>query len=484
MKKIFVLHLFFLLIGSSLLAKAPSVLWTKYFGGSGSDRTYNVLETPDGGFISCGHGNSFGKGWNIYLIKMNANGDTLWTKIIGDTVKAEYIYSLEPTADGGYIACGDKMMSDYSSNAYLIKFDSDFNIQWEQNYGQPKIGESGNWAVQTPEGGYILVARVQSDYAILVVKTDSLGNQLKSKTYDWELQEEAASVCIAHDGNYILGGITNSFLTKIDETFILKIDRNLDSLWMYLYGDHGDLEERFRHISRTSDNGFLMVGARAQVPGHVNSHDVYIVKTNSDGIAEWEKIYGGDGHQVGFYGAELSGGDFIVSGTGAPRGGSFDAYVLRLTKTGDTLWTAYYGTTAFDELLCIRPLKNGGYILAGHTPFYSTDEDFYFIRLADDVNPVEEKNSSPQYENKSFIEIYPNPLNTAATFKLVLKEAVATELNIHDILGNQIASLVNKRLDAGTYYFNFNSENLPGGIYLYILKTNNEIFMRQMLLIK
>lgn len=484
MKKIFILVLLILLTDSCLWAKAPSILWTKYFGGSGDDRTYNILETSDGGFISLGHGNSFGKGWNIYLVKMDSNGDTLWTKIIGDTVLAEHIYSLERTSDGGYIACGDKMMSDYSSNAYLIKFDSDFNIEWEQNYGQPKIGESGNWAVQTPDKGYILVARVQSNYSIMVVKTDSLGNQIKSKIYNWELQEEAASVCVAHDGNYILGGITNSFLTKIDETFIMKIDKNLDSLWMYLYGDHADLEERFRHISRTSDNGFLMVGARAQVPGHVNSHDVYIVKTNSDGIAEWEKIYGGNGHQVGFYGDELSGGGYIVCGTGAAKGSSFDAYVLRLTNTGDTLWSGYYGTTAFDELLCIRPLKMGGYILAGHTPFYSSDEDFYFIRLTDDVNPVEDDNDKNSDEKKAFVENYPNPFTSLTTIKLVLKESSETEIKVFDICGLLVDVLVQSSLDEGIYYFKFNSENLPGGVYYYVLKINNIIETHQMLLIK
>ena len=106
MKDSFLLLSIFLITSTSILADKPDTLWTKWYGGESYDYTYNICETQDGGFISCGISFSFGSGINVYIVRMDSKGDTLWTDVHGSPDSTEYVYSMEETEDGGYILCG------------------------------------------------------------------------------------------------------------------------------------------------------------------------------------------------------------------------------------------------------------------------------------------------------------------------------------------------------------------------------------------
>lgn len=116
--------------GEVILVKADSLgdtLWTKIFGGDSSDYGYSVQQTQDGGFIIAGSTWSFGAGkGDVYLIKTNSLGDTLWTKTFGGT-EYEAGSSMQQTTDGGYIVAGYTNSFGAGTptffNAYLIKTD-------------------------------------------------------------------------------------------------------------------------------------------------------------------------------------------------------------------------------------------------------------------------------------------------------------------------------------------------------------------------
>ena len=91
MKKI----LFILLLTIPFIGFGQS--WEKTFGGSGDDEGYSLQQTTDGGYIVCGRTKSFGNGYSdIYLIKTNGYGDSLWTKVLGGVV-SERGYSVQQT---------------------------------------------------------------------------------------------------------------------------------------------------------------------------------------------------------------------------------------------------------------------------------------------------------------------------------------------------------------------------------------------------
>jgi hypothetical protein len=492
MKNFLLITFICMLIGSAISAKAPTVLWTKYYGGVESERTYNISETSDGGFISCGQSNSFSKIFNSWLIRMDANGDTLWTRLIGDTALPEQVKSMEETRDGGYIVCGGRMATDYKLHPFLMKLNSDGDLEWRKIISFSKITETGIWAYQTQDNGYIVAARIQSSVdgglGLGIFKTDDKGNVTDSAIFNWEYYDLIESISMTHDGGYVIAGTTNSFAssTEYDDMFLMKINGNLDSLWLKLYATNDSLSERLGYVTRTSDDGFILVGAQGQYPGALNAHDVLIVKTDKDGKEVWKKLYGGSMHEVGFYAVELPNNDFIICGTGTSKkvSGGFDAYVLHINSAGDTIWTKFYGTPGIDELLCIKPVKAGGYILAGTTYYYSANpnkQDIYFIRLAEDITDVENHFDVMNFQLK---QNFPNPFKQSTLINYFLLVPDRVIIDIYNSLGSKITTLVDEYQETGSHSAIFEADNLYQGLYYYTIQIGERIESSKMLLIK
>jgi hypothetical protein len=157
-------------------------LWTKVYGGSNYDEGYSVQQTDDGGYIITGYAGSFGEGdRDVYLVKTDSLGNTLWTRTYGGTYN-EAGNSVEQTTDGGYIIAGWTYSfsagTPDSGNVYLIKTNSSGNTLWTRTFGG--TGEDqGRSVQQTVDGGYIIAGYTYSFGAggadVYLIKTDSLG---------------------------------------------------------------------------------------------------------------------------------------------------------------------------------------------------------------------------------------------------------------------------------------------------------------------
>lgn len=132
-------------------------LWTRTYGGPGDDWGDTFQPTADGGFLILAMTRSFGTGVpnaNVYLIRTDASGDTLWTRII-DNGGDDYLYSLTKTSDGGYISCGSSMDS-----LWIVKLNDNENVQWETSY-QIGTNEFATWIRETLDGGFIVSGGVK-----------------------------------------------------------------------------------------------------------------------------------------------------------------------------------------------------------------------------------------------------------------------------------------------------------------------------------
>ncbi len=150
-------------------------IWRRYFGGSNNDRSYDVVQTPDGGFLMIGHSESDDfdihddKGsYDFWVVKVSAGGDKLWTKSYGGS-EIDVAYSVTRTTDGHYMMVGDtrsidKDVSNPLGNADLwaVKFNKDNGaIIWEKTYGGTEF-ESGRSVFRQSDGNYLIAGSTRS----------------------------------------------------------------------------------------------------------------------------------------------------------------------------------------------------------------------------------------------------------------------------------------------------------------------------------
>jgi len=106
--------------------------------------------------------------------------------------------------------------------------------------------------------------------------------------------------------------------------------------------------------------------------------------------------------------------------------------------------------------------------------------------MADTLTKVAVEPIAMQNISKSFdlLQNYPNPFNPSTTIAYEVPEELRVTLTVYNVLGEQVAVLVDETKSAGNYRINFTADNLPSGLYLYNLKIGSKSITRKMVLSK
>jgi len=166
------------------------------------------------------------------VIKTDGNGKELWSRIYGrDDV--DYGFSVQQTADGGYIIGGHTGFwdADFVDDVYLIKTDGSGNEIWSKTYGGSEV-DRGYCVRQTTDGGYVIIGGTESFGAgsadVYLIKTDSEGKSLWSKTFGGEGHECGGAVRETADGGYIISGYTYSFGAGNADVYLIYYNPEVD----------------------------------------------------------------------------------------------------------------------------------------------------------------------------------------------------------------------------------------------------------------
>ncbi|CAD6494825.1 MAG: Periplasmic copper-binding protein (NosD) [Candidatus Argoarchaeum ethanivorans] len=187
----------------------PEKEWDKTFGGSKSDWGYSVAQASDGGYIITGETSSYGAGSSdVWLIKTDNKGNLIWSKTFGGG-GSEYGRSVAQTSDCGYIIAGSTQ-----PDIWLIKTNSSGSEMWTKTFGGSDSDDGCSIALTSDEG-YIITGRTRSYgtgyYDVWLIKTDSNGNDIWNKTFGGTKYDIGRSVAQTSDGGYIITGKTWSY---------------------------------------------------------------------------------------------------------------------------------------------------------------------------------------------------------------------------------------------------------------------------------
>jgi len=366
------------LVGSS----SAQITFERTYGDSLEDNGRSVWQASDGGYIVTGAARSFSAGSSdVYLVRTDSLGDTLWTRTYRDSTFDEGNH-VRQTSDGGYIMTG--WTRDYGSlycDMYLLKVDSAGQTVWEKTYGWDGRDE-GNCVLQAVDGGYVIVGSASipglSD-EVYLLKTDGNGNAIWGNLYGSDVWDKGLWVEQTRDSGYIIVGSTSSVPFPIEYgVYLIRIGPSGFREWERTYGNPGTNVGYC--VRETMDNGYIIGGA-TRPPASANS-DAYLIKTDSLGNALWERSYGGTKWDVAECVLQTPGGGYVVLGSTESIGaGSGDLWFFKMDSLGSMLWSRTYGGTATDGGGEVSQTSDGGFILAGLTrSFGSGQGDVYLVK--------------------------------------------------------------------------------------------------------
>ncbi len=173
--------------------------------------------------------------------------------------------------------------------------------------------------------------------------------------------------------------------------------------WSNLYGD-SENPQSGNAVLETTDGGYIIAGTK-NIIDSLDHNDVYILRLDSEGNELWFKTYGGEYSVQGSSICQANDGGFLIAGSiKFVSGAKADAWILKISADGDSLWSNSYGGSSTDQAYCIRPTSDNGFIVTGFNsiPLVGLGDQVYLVKL--DTYGQEEwsKTYGDKYQNYGY----------------------------------------------------------------------------------
>lgn len=263
------------------------ILWSNHFG-EYSDEGRAVCELADGSFAVCGTKRYVNGLSDIVVFRITNTGNLLWSKIyFGTNATAEnhlcYGYDIEATSDGNLIIAGsvpDSVDLEFGVNydLYLLKIDPNGQVLWRAQYDTGLQDEFYD-VIETPDHDFIAIGRkrLQTFSQVVVARLGPLGQWNRVAFYGTSGNDEAYSILPAYDGGYVMAG--RSVSGRGVSGLIMHIDDEEQLLWSRSYGENETKE--FRSIVYDGSGHYFLAGYKSARRGS----DIYILKIDKNGEA-------------------------------------------------------------------------------------------------------------------------------------------------------------------------------------------------------
>jgi len=447
MRRLFLLVLLLSLVGSVTAQQR----WERNYGGASDDYGESVQQTSDGGYVVAGS-TYLGNEWQVYLIKTNGFGDTLWSRTYGGA-EVDGGYSVKQTTDGGYIVAGETYSFGNGAQVYLVKTNATGNTLWTRNYGGT-LQDFGYSVQQTQDGGYIVAGETYSfgnGAQVYLVKTNATGDTLWTRNYGGTDDDYGESVQQTSDGGYIVAGYTRSFGDS-NQVYLINTNASGDTLWTRTHGTAG---ERGYSVQQTTDGGYIVAGYTGSFG---NLFQVYLIKTNASGDTLWTRNYGGTSEDFGSSVQQTQDGGYVVAGYTGSFGNGSQVYLIKTNGFGDTLWSRTYGGAEVDGGYSVKQTSDGGYIVAGTTSSFGNGWQVYLIKTDANGNVGVEESRQGDKETRGQgerLRATPNPFTSFAT----LPGHEAERFGLYDVSGRMVGTYrgdrVGEGLAPGVYFLKY-----------------------------
>ena len=343
-------------------------------------------------------------GYDFHVLKMNQQGQTVWEKYFGGT-QHDFLTATVSTQEGGFLLAGTsysteglqkKNKSKGGSDIWLIRLDENGEEQWQKTLGT-EVDEEAKSVIQTTDLGYFVAGNVQNKKGgfgskdVLLVKLDKNGKVINQLYIGGKGLDEVEKIIPTKDGGALVGIYSRS---SIMENGKMRIETEASL-------DEEPKEETHLTDNRQprTDSQQLSTTYQPKATENYGEGDFWVVKLNKEGKVEWEKSFGGkeDDHLRTLANTETG---YIIAGES--RSGNSgnkksnikegtDLWIVSLNENGEEQWQKGYNFNNRDVLMSlnrIESIKDGntkGYLLGGYTQaegkIEKNDETFWMLYL-------------------------------------------------------------------------------------------------------
>jgi hypothetical protein len=451
----------------------PEILWDSAFGTSNLYNFGVSQITADDGIVFEGLKTEGPGILKLWIRKYDAAGNKNWDKIFSEDPAGE-MKSIRQTPDGGYLLSGKILGENSFYNLWILKLNSDGDSIWSKLYaiGTYAIGDG---ICMNTDGSCLIhgqaIVTDNGQVSMLVLRINQDGDTLWTKTYDNAMSYQCQSLTRCDQGGYAAVGVIDSTGEEGFYYQIIRFDENGDTLWTKA----PSVDYAIHTIYPTSDNGFILTGMQC----NGNDWDLLLYKTDGDGKKEWSKAFGADTWEMGYDVRQTEDGGYIIAGTTSAygTGGGLDAWLIKTDSKGNKIWWDTYGGAEDNErAFQVFITADNGYYVTGNVRHL-----FWVARLATDTaKAIPTGTKSLIHSDEGFCMNYPNPFNNTTTIEYKVPDKTNITVAVFNLAGQEIIQLVKQTLPGGYYSTSWDGKDRQGnfvtpGIYYYQISLEDKL---------
>ncbi len=438
--------------------------------------------------------------YSITTIKYSPTGIESWIKRYNSPQnKGDFGYALAVDDSSNVYITGAGRYSSNSLGIITIKYNKDGIQQWLQVfYGPLGTGDFGyGIAVDKVHNVYVcgsahLLNGENSDF--ITLKYNISGGQVWTQRFTGAAGgDDAAKKILLDDSNHIyIGGYAEIGPGDSTDFCTIKYDTSGVLLWRNLYNGPGGGIDMFYDMTIDNRNNVYVTGSSI---GNGTNADFATVKYGSNGVEKWVARYD-DSLSSDDYGKSVAidriGNVYVTGASYNGNDSNSRITTIKYDSAGTLRWKAEYvspGKLQSTGTNIVLDSSSTNIFVAGSSYGSGTLLDMTLIKYSQP--PIGIHQISFELPRKFVLnQNYPNPFNPVCKIQFAIPKSGDTKLVVYDILGREVAELVNEYHNAGTYEALFDGSNLSSGVYFYRLTATdnkfNNIFSetKKMLLVK
>lgn len=468
--------------------------WVARFNGADGldDWGYSIAIDSAGYIYVCGSSQFLDTGNDIVIIKYDGQGGQDWVRYYnGPGDGNDEAVQVEVDCAGNVVATGTSFSSLGNSDYVTLKYTAGGDLIWNARYEGPAgdVDEARALAVDCDGNAYVSGGSTgdSTDFDFATIKYDTAGTELWVARYDgpthgYDVVYYAGSVLLDSLGDVFITGYSEGQDSTYDYLTI-KYDPGGNIIWADRYsGSQGNDYADALYLDRV---GNLYVSGAGY--DSVSGYDFLTVKYDSNGVRQWTARYNGPGNGWDeAYGIGTdSDGNVYVAGRSVGGNAIADFATIKYSPSGGEIWSVRYDGSAhnFDWPFRLLVDSSSNVLVGGWSIEDGHGSDYTIVKYVQTQNGLEGQDSSPR--GSVLLEYnYPNPFNSRTEIRYYLCRSGPVRLDIYDILGRYISTLVNDEQEYGYHHVVWNSKNQSSGVYFYILETGYAIASRSMIHLK